>query len=79
MKDNSKCSLCKHETFKFYITFCWSHPDSPMVVSTTHKPHFSEEEKNLIKKMFPDKRIRWEPGDIPEHAHAHIVLEKTEL
>lgn len=66
------CPLCDKSTFKLYITFCWSHSDYPLIVSTTHKSEFSEEEKELIKKIFPNREIRWEMRSIPQHAHAHL-------
>lgn len=66
------CPLCNKPTFKFYITFCRSHPDYPLIVSTIHKPEFSKEEKELIKKIFPNREIRWEMRSIPQHAHAHL-------
>jgi hypothetical protein len=68
------CNLCRKDTYKFYITFCWVHKDTPMVVSTEHKKAFSDEEKELIRKMFPNRNIRWKMRSIPDHAHCHIEL-----
>jgi hypothetical protein len=68
------CELCQTSAFPFLITFCRSHPDQILIVSTEHKPEFSEQEKGLIKKMFPDRTIRWEMRSIKDHAHAHISL-----
>ncbi len=66
------CELCDKESFKFYITFCRTHKDMPMIVSTIHKPKFTEEEKEMIKKMFPNRKIIFEQQSIKTHAHAHL-------
>ncbi len=66
------CDLCQEDTFSFYITFCRTHPDAVMVVSTEHKASFSPAEKALIRRMFPGRHIRWEQRSIPDHAHCHI-------
>ena len=73
-KEILNCSLCDKGSFKFYVTFCRSHPDLPLVVSTSHKPEFSEEEKELIQKIFHGREIRWEQRTIKNHAHCHIGL-----
>ena len=64
------CDLCG--SFPFYLTFCRTHTDTPLVVSTTHKPKFSNEERDMIRRLFPDHNIRFEMRSIPGHAHCHI-------
>ena len=44
-----------------------------MIVSTFHKPEFSDEEKEMIKRMFPNREIRWEMRH-PEYNHAHCHI-----
>lgn len=66
------CPLCVTIDFRFYLTFCDTHMDVPMVVAITHKPEFSEEEKEMLGRAFPGRRIRYEMRSIPDHAHAHI-------
>lgn len=66
------CSLCSND-FHFYIAFCRSHPDQILIVGIAHRPNFTDEEKELIKKMFPDRSIRWEMKSIPQHAHCHVT------
>ncbi len=70
------CDLCDHDSFPFYLTFCRTCQGGgkiPMVVSTEHKPHFSPEEKDMIKRMLPDRKIRWQQRKIKNHAHCHIL------
>jgi len=67
------CDLCKWKNFPFLLAFCRSHPDHPLIVSTTHKKGFSQEEKDIIKRMFPDNEIGWEMKSIPDHSHCHII------
>jgi hypothetical protein len=43
-----------------------------MLVLTEHRPYFTDEERALIRKMFPEKVIRWEMRQIPNHAHCHL-------
>ena len=66
------CPLCDKESFKFYITFCRTHKNTPLIVSTKHKIDFTEEEKEKIKKMFPNRKVRFEMKSIMNHAHCHI-------
>jgi hypothetical protein len=68
-----KCDLCKTYDFPFLITFCKSHPDQILLVGLGHKPGFDEEEKKLIRRMFPERNIRWEQRSIKDHAHCHIA------
>jgi len=67
-----KCKLCKTKEFPFLITFCHTHPDSILMVSTEHKKEFNGKEKELIERMFPTHKIRWKMNSIPDHAHAHL-------
>ncbi len=69
MKD---CPLCNKKSFPFYITFCDTHCQTPLIVSCTHKKEFSMEEKYKIKKMFHGRNVRFEMRSLPLHAHAHI-------
>ncbi len=73
MDRTKKCPLCKLESSPhfFILTICKT-CQIPMVVSDTHKPDFSMEEKDLIVKMFPGRKIRWTMRSIPTHAHCHI-------
>lgn len=66
------CPLCEKETFRFYITFCRTHSNTPLIILTEHKPEFTEEDKEMIKKIFPNRKVRWVKQSIPEHAHCHI-------
>lgn len=66
------CPLCGPARFPFYITFCSSHPDTPLVVSTEHREEFTSEQREMIERLFPGRRIRWEQRSIPEHAHCHV-------
>lgn len=66
------CDLCDRDSFPFYLTFCRTHTSTPMVVSTKHKPDFSEQEKDMIRRVFPDKHVRFEMRSIKDHAHCHI-------
>lgn len=70
------CPLCKKQNFPFMITFCKSHPDHPLIISMTHKQQFTEEEKEIIKRLFPNNKIGWEMKSIPQHVHCHIVPKK---
>ena len=67
----SKCLLCEKETFRFFLTFCQGHPDVPLIVSTEHKLKFSQEEIDIIKRIFP--QAQFDMRSIPNHAHAHAV------
>jgi len=64
------CELCELNG-GLKITICRT-CGIPMVVSYDHKPEFSEAEKELIKRIFPDRKIRWETRKVKDHAHAHI-------
>lgn len=66
------CDLCKRNDFPFLLTFCRT-CNIPLVVSTQHKPNFSEEEKKMIQRLFPNRKIRFEMRNIKSHAHAHIL------
>ena len=44
-----------------------------LIVSREHRPEFTEDEKTMIKSMFPERKVRWEMRQIKEHAHAHIL------
>lgn len=68
------CELCQVQEFPFLITFCKSHPDEILVVSTEHKKEFNKYEKELIRKMFPGEEIRWIMNSIKNHAHCHIKI-----
>lgn len=72
MGNLDNCSLCDKESFSFYITFCRT-CNIPMLVSTVHKSNFSDEEKQLIKRMFPDRNVRYEMRSIKFHAHCHLL------
>lgn len=68
------CDLCKREVRKaewFYITLCDT-CEVPLIVSLEHKPEFSKEEKESIKRIFPNNKIQWEMRKIKDHAHCHI-------
>lgn len=65
------CELCKLEGCKFKLTICRT-CGIPLIVSVDHKPEFSEEEKELIKKMFPNRKIRWKMRSLKGHAHLHL-------
>lgn len=71
------CELCDLVNGKdgFIITMCHT-CNLPMIVSREHKDEFSEEEKALIKRMFPHSRIRWEQRRIKNHPHCHILKER---
>lgn len=70
---NSDCPLCDKESFSFYITYCKSHPDTPLVVSTKHEPKFSQSEKDIINRMFSEHfNVRFEMRSILDHSHAHL-------
>lgn len=72
------CDLCDHDSFPFYLTFCCTCEGGgrvPMVVSTEHKPNFSEEEKDMIRRIFPDGRIRFRMRKIKDHAHCHVYFD----
>ncbi len=73
------CPLCDKSTFKFHITFCKIHSETPMIVHTQHKQEFSIKEKQAIEKMFPDRKIRFEMKSIKDHSHCHIEGRKDEL
>lgn len=65
------CDLCILEG-GLKITIC-NTCGVPMIVSYDHRPEFSEKEKELIEKLFPDRNKRWEMRKIPTHAHVHII------
>lgn len=71
--EEKECALCKWKNFPFLLAFCNSHPEYPLVVSTTHKKEFSKEEKEMIQRLFPENKIGWQMKSIPDHAHAHII------
>jgi len=60
------CELCLLADGKegFIVTFCNNHPTQVLVVSRTHKPQFTEAEKEKIKRMFPGGEIHWEKRKI---------------
>ena len=64
------CELCLLEG-GLKITICRT-CGIPMVVSYDHKPGFSEAERELVKRIFPTREIRWEQRQIHNHAHCHI-------
>ena len=66
------CPLCNKSSFEFYITFCRTHKNIPLIVLTKHRSEFTQEEKEMIKNMFPDRHIRWEMQSILTHAHCHL-------
>lgn len=66
------CELCEKDSFDFYITFCRSHPDEILIVATHHRPNFTAMETAKIRKMFQNRKIRWEMRSVKDHAHAHI-------
>lgn len=68
------CDLCQLNkgTDGFILTICRT-CGTPMVVSREHRAEFEEWEKRLIRAMFPGSRIRWEPRQIEDHAHCHII------
>jgi hypothetical protein len=37
-----------------------------------HKAEFSQEERDTILAMFPDRHIRLEMRSLPEHCHCHL-------
>lgn len=67
------CELCSLvENDGFIVTIC-NTCQIPMVVSREHKPEFSDNEKEIIRALFPRGEIRWEMKKIRAHAHAHIL------
>lgn len=67
------CQLCElvKNSSGFIVTVC-DHCRIPLVVGRDHKPEFSEPEKEMIKGMFPNRKIRWTMKKIKSHAHAHL-------
>jgi len=53
------CDLCELKGCPFKLTIC-STCGIPLIVSTIHKPEFSNAEKELIQKIFVGRKIRWE-------------------
>ncbi len=66
------CPLCDKKSFKLYITFCKTHTDTPLIVSTEHKSKWTEEEERMIKNLFPNRKIRWSMQSLPNHVHCHL-------
>ncbi len=72
------CPLCERQrriVGWFWITLC-QNCYQPMLVSSEHKPEFSEQEKEDIKKLFPNSEVRFEQRKIKNHAHCHIYERK---
>jgi len=69
------CELCNIRD-GFIVTICHTCPDNvKLLVSLTHKPEFSSDEKMKIALMFPNSKIRWEMRH-PEIGHAHCHIEE---
>lgn len=68
------CELCEKDKFPFLITFCRTHPEQILIVSTKHKDEFDQAERAMIQKMFPEGVIRWEQQSVKDHAHCHVKL-----
>lgn len=69
------CPLCekKREPFGWYwITVCKT-CNVPMIISGEHKPEFTEQEREEIRRMFPNDDVRWKQRQIEGHAHCHIM------
>lgn len=67
-----KCDLCILEGCKYKLVSCKT-CHIPMIVLIEHRANFTEQEKNEIKGMFPDRAIRWEMRKILDHAHCHLL------
>ena len=85
------CPLCErkeimpviYEDDKFWITYCMTHTDCPLVILKEHRPRFSKEEAawivSFVSKRWPRGTVRWNMASIPEHAHAHIEERYKEI
>jgi len=63
------CPLCNDDIYKFYITI---EKKTVVITATEHKDYFNEEEKKMIKKMFPNRKIVWKMKENEDHAHCYI-------
>ena len=83
MKD---CPLCIREPIKpliyendrFWVTWCSTHPECPLIVLKEHRSEFTLEEKKWIEKFvsakWPTATVRWTKKSFPEHSHCHVEV-----
>ena len=64
------CSLCNDDIYKFYITL---EKKKVVITATEHKDYFNEEERKMIKKMFPSRKIVWKMKENKDHVHCYIL------
>jgi len=72
MNNCELCGLNTNPSEGFIITFCKT-CNIPLIVLRKHRPNFTKKQKELIKTLFPDRKIRWEMRRIQAHAHCHIL------
>ncbi len=68
------CELCdlNKSTDGFIITICKTCGDV-LIVGRSHQAEFTDGERAILERIFPDDDIRWEMRRILGHAHCHIL------